>query len=825
MRKKLYKAKKKWVIGLIASALFVIGGGATAQAADNTDALPASAQVGQFFSYSQPTVGWNGIDTSSYAGVSSDDPANIDTSILDANVRLNVTGKDAGGDTTTPGFSYNVSTNGHQMTNSEDVSVDYYFGSSAADTRYGTNGADFDQGYSDTIAYAPTFRNSVYNSWVGVNGTISNSRIEISHSNDSNMTHSINPNNRSDLVKEVTVNGNVITNTISVRADYGAVQPGVWGITINPYWRVNGVLNVYNTAAPYRNGNAFYYIIRDANGRPQWLEIIRPLNGTKLFTGHNLNYTTGPLGGQQVGGNSSTAPHSARSLYMMAPEGTTATFSYTEAYYWIGDGINNPGVNVNAGYLDGYQLQEQGGQPVLRVHGWHASSNSSEQSTGYLILFDNTTGKELTRHRINNPVTRNDIANLYQNVANSRRSGFDEQFVIPSWALGHQFTIVARYTDDVSGGEGHHTDLWLNQRISFDMNNNAYLDNVKLVNKNVTVSGWHATNAALGRDYHYIIVWDASARREITRSLVRKVNRPDVARAFPKVMNANDAGFSTSFLINNPAYANDQIQFISRWTSDPNGNNNFVDYWFAPQRILSDNGNYGYLDSYRLTNRGLQVSGWHATNTALGREYHTIIVLNARNRHEIGRQTIWSGQRVDVARAFPKVLNADESGFNTLINFNSAMVTDPVQIISRWSATADANSNYVDYWFKPVQLLADQGNYAYLDGMNLVGNSVRITGWHASNQAFSKPYHWIILFDQTLRREVGRCRVIGNTTRTDVAKAFPNVNNAGNSGYNVLIVPKVNIRGDRLQVVSRWTDDPFGNGNGTDYWFAPRVLL
>lgn len=819
MRKKLYKAKKNWVIGLAAGTLLLVGGATTASADTNWNS--SAAQFSQFGYNSRPTVTWSGIDTSQYPGVTSNDPANIDSAVLDANVNVQTTGEDTGLNQTTPGFSYNVTTNGHSLRNDESVNVDYYFSDGV---NYGTNGAEFDSTNSSTIGYAGTFRNSVEANYLGVSGSINDHQITMRHENDAQMTHTSDPHNVSYLTKEATVNGNTVTNTIRVNTDSGAVQPGVWGLTIKPYWAVNGDVSVYDTAAPYKNGNAFYYIIRDAQGRPQWLEVIRPQNGMKLFSGYDINYTTGPLGGYQMSGNSSTAPGSARNLYMMAPAGLNAEFTYTESYYWVGDGYNNPQANVNAGYLDGYQLeQDDNGNPLLHVAGWHAASTSADLQNGWLIVFDNTTGTEIKRQRIN-PVARPDVAAQYRNVANSSQSGFNERISLPSGVLGHQLTIIARYSDDANGGEGHHTDLWLGQRININMDNNAHVDGIKLTGGKVVVNGWHATNAALGRKYHYVIVWDATRGQEITRQQVDNVSRADVGRAFPTVINADQSGFSASFDLNDPRYANDQIQFISRYTDDWAGNGNCVDYWFAPQRLLSDNANRANLDGYHLTEQGLQVAGWHATNAALGRNYHTIIVLDARNGHELGRQTIYSGSRPDVAKAFPGVMNADQSGFNTTIAFDSTMATDPVQVISRWSASRDANSNYVDYWFAPVQLLADQGNYANLDGISWTGRQVQMGGWHASNQAFGKQYHYIILFDQTRGYEVGRQLVESGSYRPDVANAFRGVSNADNSGFNVTITPSVDIRGDQLQVVSRWTNDPAGNGNGTDYWFAPRVV-
>src|SRR5699024_3609156 len=117
----------------------------------------SAAQFSQFGYNSRPTVTWSGIDTSQYPGVTSNDPANLDSAVLDANVNVQTTGEDTGLNQTTPGFSYNVTTNGHSLRNDESVNVDYYFSDGV---NYGTNGAEFDSTNSSTIGYAGTFRNS-----------------------------------------------------------------------------------------------------------------------------------------------------------------------------------------------------------------------------------------------------------------------------------------------------------------------------------------------------------------------------------------------------------------------------------------------------------------------------------------------------------------------------------------------------------------------------------------------------------------------------------------------------------------------------------------
>lgn len=491
-------------------------------------------------------------------------------------------------------------------------------------------------------------------------------------------------------------------------------------------------------------------------------------------------------------------------------------------------GNNNPtdywfnGLRVdqgNHGWLD--IMQVRNGQ--LHVAGWHATNQAASRHHHVLILFDASRGREIARVDVTT-VNRSDVASVYPMVGNAGTAGYAADFSITPAMSTDELQIISRYSSQADANSDY-VDYWSSPRhLTTDMSNQGWLDNVSVQGNQLHIVGWHATNQSLGRRYHTVIVLNAKTGRELARSTTdRFVRRDDLVRAFPNILTAQSAGFDANIRLTT-AMADQPLQIISRYSTTADANMDYVDYWFAP--LANDTGNYGYLDNFSIQNDRITVHGWHATNAALGRSYHTIIILDARDGHEISRQTVDPSSRADVARAFPRVLNAGTSGFSAELRFNPAMVTDPIQIISRWSATVDANSDYVDYWFPPVQLLADRGNYGNLDKLSLVGNQVQVTGWHASNQAFGKSYHWIILFDQTQGQEVGRGLVKSGAARPDVAKVYPHVSNAINSGYNVVITPHIDvIHGDRLQVVSRWTNDPAGNGDGTDYWFAPRVLL
>lgn len=481
---------------------------------------------------------------------------------------------------------------------------------------------------------------------------------------------------------------------------------------------------------------------------------------------------------------------------------------------------NTQDYQQNYGSLDGYSIRQTSAtEAAIHVAGWHASGASSLMPYGWLIVFDNTRGREIKRVAID-PVNRSDVQAAYRNVYGSLQSGFNQDIIIPLSAAGDDLTIIARYSSDFINGEGQRIDHWFN-RINADHGNHAWIDSVQYVNGHFQVNGWHATNQALGKNHHTLIIWDASQGRELTRIPdVAAVARPDLAKAYPTILGADHAGFSVDVPLL-PAMVTDNIQFISRYSSTADSNRDYVDYWFAPQQLLSDHRNQGYLDSVNVQNGKLHIAGWHATNQSIGRPYHTLIILNAQTGHELLRYTTKQyASRPDLTRAFPGIVTAGQSGFNVDLQLVPGMGNQPLQIVSRWSATQDANSNYVDYWFAPVTLYRDTANRANLDSFAIQGNVVYASGWHATSQSLGRPYHYLLLFDRTTNREVQRVKV---TAANNVARAFPDTYNAGQSGFNAQFTVQPALNGHELVVLSRWTDDPAGNGNAVDYWFGQTV--
>ncbi len=365
-----------------------------------------------------------------------------------------------------------------------------------------------------------------------------------------------------------------------------------------------------------------------------------------------------------------------------------------------------------------------------------------------------------------------------------------------------------------------------------DNGNYGYLDAAQVVNNNdLHVSGWQATNQAAGKDNRYLVAYDSTTNTELGRaSVTENVARPDVAKAYPDVVNAKDSGYQAT--MNNLDWSkvksvDDQIHIVSRYSDAANGEGNHVDNWSQP--INLDKGNYAYLDNFGVKDNQLQVSGWNATNKALGKANHYVILYDRTAGHEITRVKVEPTVRPDVAKAYSQVINAKDSGFNTAFSLAGIDLNHELQIISRYSDAANGEGNYVSYWYAPKKFApANTSNQGSLDSFNLSNGQLIVSGWHATDYSQVENNHYLILFDNTNKTQVKSIKVT-NVARPDVAKAYPTVATAGQSGFNANFGTVNLTPGHSYSLVSRYSTLDGGNGdNGqsktTDYWFNPVTL-
>lgn len=455
----------------------------------------------------------------------------------------------------------------------------------------------------------------------------------------------------------------------------------------------------------------------------------------------------------------------------------------------------NVNLNVNVGYLDSFNVSSDGN---LHVSGWNASDTTLNKKYHYIIIYDSTTNREITRVLVNN-TSRADVASAYKNVYGSTNSGFSVSVPFTNAMVGHKIQIVSRYTDN----KGNNVDHWFDSKV-FNANI-GYLDSFKISGTQLTASGWHAADGNVNKPFHYVIIYDATTNKEIERVLVNSTTRSDVGEAHGDVYGSQNSGFSISVSVTS-AMIGDKIQIVSRYT-DGKGNN--VDYWFGTKTFSA---NIANLENFKIVGNQLVVSGWHAADSAVNKTQHYVIIYDATTNKEIERVLVNPTVRNDVARIYNDVYNAAKSGFSVNIPLTSAMVGDRIQVVSRYTNSGGQN---VDYWFGTQTFNVNAG---YIDSVTKNGTNLKISGWHVSDSAVNKPYHFIIVWDSTTGKQIAMYQVTSVEQRSDVQSKYSNVYDSLNSGFNVTIPNLTISSGHTIQIISRYSNSSNAQGNYVDYW-------
>ena len=481
--------------------------------------------------------------------------------------------------------------------------------------------------------------------------------------------------------------------------------------------------------------------------------------------------------------------------------------------------------NGNYGYIDSANLNNN----QLQVSGWSATNQNINKDNHFIIAYDSTSQQELGRTKVETPVARPDVKAVH-NVYNAENSGFNVNVSLNFDKMNNYrdaIKIISRYSG-VPDGNSDYVDF-VSQPIIFDENNYAHLDDFSVQNGKLHVSGWNATNKAIQNPNHFLILFDRTINREVARQKVTAgINRPDVEKAYPQVINANISGFDAAFDITtlNP---NDEYQILSRYSNDDNGEGSYVTYWFKPQRIAPANQfNSGHLDSFNISKAGkVTVSGWQATNLSNIQSNRFIILFDNTANHQIASTKITNTARPDVEKVYPQVLNATNSGYDVTFGLTQDQIAQLLpnhsySIVSRYSADANGNGNdkqHTDFWSTPITL---NKTASYIDSISLNGNELNVRGWMASDASATQANPYLIVLNNG--KEVTRQKLT-LVARPDVAKVYPDVYNSLDSGFNTTIkltVPQLNELTGNMQVLLRYSTaadgNPINNGGFTDQY-------
>ncbi|MDO4902898.1 MAG: M23 family metallopeptidase [Limosilactobacillus sp.] len=489
--------------------------------------------------------------------------------------------------------------------------------------------------------------------------------------------------------------------------------------------------------------------------------------------------------------------------------GQVVDFAYSPVTYYNGSDKGN------YGWLDSVKLNNN---QQVQVSGWNATNGAYGKQYHYVIMFDKTTNKEISRVLVNDPVSRNDVRNAH-NVYGAEKSGFNVTFNVPDYVLGNSHTIsfVSRYSDAASG-EGNRTDYWF-APMTFDESNNAWLDNVSVNNNTLQVSGWNATNQSADKPYHTVIIYDRTLNHEVARLATPITQRDDVQKAYPNVINGSKSGFEATFGLNN-INLNHELQVISRYSTQKNGDGTYVDYWFSPF-TKGNNQNYGYLDNYNYSDgKQLTFAGWHANDVSTLEKNHFVILYDNTANRQVAVVKPVQATRNDVARAYPSVSTASQSGFYGSFDLTNTPLTSghSYSIVSRYSTDNSGNGDrgqYTDYWYNAISMT--KKSY-WFDYINMDNDGLHLSGWMASDYSVNRNNAFIIVLNDG--REVARTKV-DLSSRSDVANARNDYYNSKNSGFNTVVkLNPLSITGN-MQIVMRFSSSVNGDYNYDDQFTQP----
>lgn len=232
----------------------------------------------------------------------------------------------------------------------------------------------------------------------------------------------------------------------------------------------------------------------------------------------------------------------------------------------------------------------------------------------------------------------------------------------------------------------------------------------------------------------------------------------------------------------------------------------------AEQKITSG----GHLDDCHFEDSKLVVAGWFASDKVQGKGNHYAIITDDQG-HEFARQSVVLSPRPDVAKAYPDILGAGQSGFAAKFDYTAAMAGKKLRVYFRYTDDPAGNGNATDY----VSLADLSKSAACLDSMSVsFGNQLHVAGWFASDMSIGKQHRFAILFDAANNRELQRVKV-DPAARPDVAKAQPGIYGSGQSGFNAVFDYDASLVGHKLQIIARYSDEEHGEGKYVDYWFDP----
>lgn len=339
-------------------------------------------------------------------------------------------------------------------------------------------------------------------------------------------------------------------------------------------------------------------------------------------------------------------------------------------------------------------------------------------------------------------------------------------------------------------------------------------------NNNLHITGWHASTNYNSNMHHFIILVDAKTNQELARKEITGVYRQDVKNAYSSMSRGISGwgGFDLTIPYTS-SLAGRNIRVVSRYTYDSKGDPNGGDSWWS--NAVSASANNAYLDNFSIQNGKLHVQGWNDNDLSIKYQKHFIILWDSTKGKEIARKEVALSSSPDVAKSTSgRTYGSSNCRFSTDFDLSSEILSgDKIEVISRYSDSDNGEGNRSDYWFKNNQKSFGENN-GWLDSFNIQNGKLHIAGWQATNASLLEKNHFIIVYDATKGREIER-KLVLTVASSDIDKTYPNIANADKSRFNVdLDLTPEMVSGDKIEIISRYSDSTNGEGHYTDCWYS-----
>ena len=403
----------------------------------------------------------------------------------------------------------------------------------------------------------------------------------------------------------------------------------------------------------------------------------------------------------------------------------------------------------------------------LRVKGWAISAVGVRSVNVYLD--DISIGTATYGN------SREDIQSKYPNYFNSLNSGFDKTFDVGAFGSGKKTLKIV-----ITANDG--TTQTITTTINLKLAERAKLEtptaNASISNNKLSIKGWALASSGV----NYVNVYIDGEK--VARANYGAV-RTDVINAYPGYSTDGKVGYTADIDLSKVKNGTRKLEILVR---AKDGTKQVISTNFIKE--LESIGNLETpTANAEITDGKLNIKGWALASS--GVNYVNVYVDGTK----VARAS-YGKTRTDVAKAYPQYDNAEKSGYTASVDISKLPAgTKKLEVLVRAN---DGTKKVYTLKFKNTlpavgELETPTANAEITDG------KLNIKGWALASSGVN---YVNVYVDGT---KVARASY--GKTRTDIAKVYPQYDNAEKSGYTATVdVSKLSTGTKKLEILVRAND-------------------